>query len=30
VVVEVVEPEAFDNWINSQRQAAESVAAVGD
>ena len=30
VVVEVVEPEAFDDWINSQRQAAESVAAAGD
>ena len=30
VVVEVVEPEAFEDWINSQRQAAAAVATAGD
>ena len=30
VVVEVVEQDQFDNWINSKRQAAAGVAAAGD
>jgi cytochrome c oxidase subunit 2 len=30
VVVEVVEPEAFEDWINSKKEAAAAVAAAGD
>ena len=30
VVVEVVEPEAFEAWLSSRRQAAEKVAATGE